>query len=64
MVGCVQDVLVKNIFLLQFEDDHNKEMSSCLLQYLCSKEEVEMDEPLSNSPKKEQGELFAIECNP
>ena len=32
--------------------------------FLCSKEEVEMDEPLSNSQEKEQGELLIIDGNP
>ena len=38
-------------------------MSSCSLVYLCSKEEVclEMDEPISNLPKTEQGELLTID---
>ena len=31
--------------------------------FLCSKEEFEMDEPLSNSPQKEQGELLIIDGN-
>ena len=35
-------------------------MSSSLLVFFCSKEEVDMDEPLSNSPEKEQGELLII----
>ena len=28
-VGCVQDVVGKNKFLVQFEDGQKKEMSSC-----------------------------------
>ena len=44
----------KNILLVQLEDEQKKEMRSCSLQYLCLKEDVEMDEPLSNSPEKEQ----------
>ena len=39
-------------------------MSSCLLVFLCPKEEVEMDDPPSNSPEKEQGELMIIDGNP
>ena len=40
-----------------------KNMRSCLLVFLCSKEEVDMDEPLSNSTEKEQGELLIIDWN-
>ena len=29
VVGCVQDVVGKNKFLVQFEDGQKKEMSSC-----------------------------------
>ena len=39
-------------------------MSSFLLVFLCSKEEVEMDELLSNSPEKEQGVFLIIDGNP
>ena len=54
LVGCVQAMVGKKTFLLQFKDVYNKEMSSFSLQYLCSKEKVclEMDEPISNLPKK------------
>ena len=46
VVGCVQDVVGKNILLVQFEYGKNKEMSSCSLAFLCSKEEFDMDEPI------------------
>ena len=38
-------------------------MSSSLLHFLCSKEEVclEMDEPISNLPKKIQGQFLIID---
>ena len=64
MVVCVQAVVGKKRFLVQFEYGQKKEMSSCSLVFLCSKEEVDMDEPLSNSPKKEQSELLIIDGNP
>ena len=64
MVGCVQAVVGKKRFLVQFEDGQKKEMSYCSLVFLCSKEEVEMDEPLSNSPEKGQGEFCIIDGNP
>ena len=38
--------------LVKFEDGKKKEMSSYLLVFLCSKEEIDMDEPLSNSNEK------------
>ena len=52
VVGCVQDVVGKNKFLVQFKYGMKKDMSSCSLVYVCSKEEVDMDEPISNYPKK------------
>ena len=38
-------------------------MSSSLFVYVCSKEEVclEIDEPISNLPEKEQGGLLIID---
>ena len=41
-----------------------KDMRSCLLMFLCSNEEVDMDETLSNLPEKEQGELLIIDGGP
>ena len=35
-------------------------MGSSSLVFLSPKEEVDMDEPLSHCPKKEQGELLTI----
>ena len=47
-------VVGKKKFLVQFEYGQKIEMSSCLLVYVCSKQEVclEMDEPISDLPKK------------
>ena len=39
-------------------------MISSSLVFLSLKEEVKMDDPLSNSPEKEQGELLIIDGNP
>ena len=64
VLGCVHPVEGNNILLLQLEYGMNKDMSSCLLVFLCSKEEVDMDEPLSNSTEKEQGKLLVIYGNP
>ena len=60
VVVCVNDVEGKNNFLVQLEDGQKKEISSSSLVFLSSKEEVDMDEPLSHSPKTEQGELLTI----
>ena len=51
MVGCVQDLVGKKKLLVQLKYGNKKDMSSSLLQFLCSKEEVDMDEPKSNLPK-------------
>ena len=64
MVGCVQAVVGKKRLLVQLEDGQKKEISSSLLVFLSPKEEVDMDESLSNSPEKEQGELLIIGGNP
>ena len=52
VVGCVQAVLGKKKLLVKFEYWQKKDMSSCSLVFLCLKEEVDMDRPLSNSPEK------------
>ena len=52
VVGCVQSVVGKKKFLVQFKDWQKKEISYYLLVFLSSKEEVEMDAPISHLPKK------------
>ena len=52
VVVCVQSMLFKKNFLVQFEDGHKKEISSSSLVFLSSKEEVEMDEPITDLPEK------------
>ena len=54
VVGCVQDVVGKKNFLVQFEDGQNKYMSDSSLFYICEKEEVfqEADETISDLPEK------------
>ena len=61
MVGCVHDVVRKKIFLDQFEDRQKKEISYSSLVFLSPKEEVKIDEPLYNPPKKQQDELLTID---
>ena len=51
-MGCVQIVVGKKKFLVQFEDRQKKEIGSSLLVFLSSKEEVDMDEPISHLPEK------------
>ena len=52
VVGYVQAVAGKKNFLVQFKDGHKKDISSSSLVFLCSKEEVEMDKPISHLPEK------------
>ena len=63
-MGCVHAVVGKKKFLVQFEDGKKKEISSSSLVFLSLKEEAEMDEPLSHSPKNKQGELLTIDGDP
>ena len=51
-MGCVQSVVGKKKLLVQFEYGQKKGISSSLLVFFNSKEEVEMDEPISHLPKK------------
>ena len=60
VAGCVQTVIGKKKLSVQLIYGQKKDMSSCLLVYLCSNEEVEMDDPISNLPKKEKNELLTI----
>ena len=60
VVVCVWYVVGKKKLIFQFEYVHKKGMSYYSLVCLSSKEDVDMDEPLSYSPKKEQGELLTI----
>ena len=52
VVVCVQGVVGKNNFLVQFENGKKKYISSSSLVFLSLKEEVEMDEAISHSTKK------------
>ena len=64
MVGYIHSLAGKKKLLVQFKDFHKKEISSSSLLYLSLKEEVEMDEAISHSTGKEQGELLTIVGNP
>ena len=52
VVGCVQSLLGKNKFLVQFKYIQKRDMGYCLIMYVCSKEEVghEANKPISDSP--------------
>ena len=64
VVGCVQDLVGKKIFLVQIENVKKKDMISISLVFLSSKGVFNMDEILSNYPEKEQVELLIIARNP
>ena len=63
-MGCVHRVVGKKNFLVQFKDGKKKEISSSLLVFLSSKGEVEMEEAISHSQEKEQGNLLTIVGDP
>ena len=52
VVGCANGVLGKKKFFFLFKYGHKKEKRSSLLVHLISKEEVEMEEPISHLPEK------------
>ena len=58
--GCCGEEEVK------FEYGQKRDMSSISFLYLCLKPEVclDMDEPISDLPKKQQGELLNIDGDP
>ena len=60
VVGCVQIVVGEKKFIFKFEDGQKKNISSSSLVFLRLKKEVDMDEAISHSPKKEQGEFLTI----
>ena len=64
VVGCVQSVVGKKKFLVQFEYGQKKETSSSSLVFLILREEVETGEAISHSTKKEQDELLTIVGDP
>ena len=51
-MGCIQSVVGKKNFLIQFEDGQKKDISSYSLVFLSSKEDVDMDDPIAHTPKK------------
>ena len=52
VVVCVHSLVGKKKSLVQFEDGQKKEISSSSIVYLSSKEEVDMEEPISHLPPK------------
>ena len=65
-MGFVQAVVGKKKFLVQFKDGQRREMSSCLLLYVCSEEDIgqEVNETISDLPPKGEGELLTIVRDP
>ena len=54
VVVCVKAVTGNKKSLVQFQDGQKRNMNSCLLSYVCSKEEIgqEVEEPISELPPK------------
>ena len=50
LMGCFQDVMGEKKLLAQLKKNQKKEMISCSIVYVCSREEIclEMDDPISN----------------
>ena len=64
VVRCVHRVVGKNKFIVIFEDGKKNEISSCMLVYLSEKEEVEMEDMITLSPKKGEGVPLNINGGP
>ena len=64
VVGCFQSVVGENKFPVQLEYGQKKEISSSSLVFLSSKEEVEIDEPISHLPQKGKGEVLTVDGYP
>ena len=66
LVGFLHSVVGKKRFLVQFEGGQRREMDSCSLVCVCSKQQVclDMDETISDFPEKEQGEFLTIDGDP
>ena len=66
VVVCVQDVVGKKKFLVQFKVRQNKDISYFSLTYVCSKQYVclDMDDPISDLPQKKQGGFLTIDGYP
>ena len=53
VMGCVQSVVGKKNLLVKFEDGQKKEIGYSSLVFFISKEEAEMDEPISHLTENE-----------
>ena len=62
VVVCVQSVLEKKKFVVQFEDGQKREMSDSSLSCVCEKDQVgkEADKTISGIPKRVKGGLLTI----
>ena len=61
---CVQSVVEEKNLLVQLKYGQKKLISASSLVFLSLKEEVDMNEPLSNYPEKEQGGLLTVVDDP
>ena len=59
VVGCVQAMVGKNLFLVQFEDGKNKYMSSCLLHFFRKRRLIWMSQYLT-LPKNKEVDCFLL----
>ena len=66
VVGCVQALVGKKKFIVQSKDRQRREMRDSSLSNLCEKEEVgqEVDETISDLPKRGQDRLLTIDGDP
>ena len=66
VMGCVQAVVGKKNPLVQSKDRQRREMRDSSLSNLCEKEEVgqEVDETISDLPKRGQDRLLTIDGDP
>ena len=64
VVGCFHSLVGKNKFLVLFEYGQKKEIGYFFLVYLSEKEEIEMEEPITLFPEKEEGVLLTINGYP
>ena len=66
LLFCVQSMLGKNKFLVQFKYGQYRYISASFLTHVCSKQEVgqEVDENISDPPSKIKCKFLAIHGDP
>ena len=65
VMDCVQDVIGKNKYLVQYLNRQKREMSYYFLVYVCSEGKVgqDVDESIYDIPQKLQGGLLSIDVD-